>query len=152
MRFFESRSLPLSLLISTAVLAAGLVLYAAFVSPFRVLPAALLTVVGLYGVAAAVSTYTIDRLRSTTRRWWFVAVVAFLPYGFATAPATGEAESLGAAISGTVAATALEVTAGTLVLAAVAITVVYASARYGVHPGRPTPEERILNEERSDSR
>ena len=142
--------LPFRLLISTVILATGVTIYAVFAGPFRLLPAAFLTAIGLFRVAKTVSTFSTDRLRTTSKRWWFGTILAFLPYGFVTAPTTSQAESLGSAIAGTVSVTALEIVAGTMILSAVTITAVYGSARYGVYPGRPSPEDRVLDNSNAD--
>lgn len=132
------------------LVAAGVAIHGAFASPIRVLPALVLTGIGLYGVASFVGERSIEFLRYATKRAWSIAIVAVIPYGLATAPSTEEAAAAGELFAGPIAGVASEAVAGAAILSAVAITVVYAMARYGVHPDRPTPEERVLGEEWDD--
>ncbi|WP_343205498.1 DUF1467 domain-containing protein [Natrarchaeobius oligotrophus] len=101
-------------------------------------------------MTSSVRDRPIDALRSAARRWWALAFVAFLPYALATAPSSERADAVGDVLSGPVATAALEAVAGAAVLAAVSVTVLYWFATYGIHPGRPTPEERVLNENREE--
>ncbi|WP_247000063.1 DUF1467 domain-containing protein [Halosolutus gelatinilyticus] len=131
---------------SVALVTLGVASNAALASPYRQLPALLLIALGVAGVATAARERAPDRLRTATRRWWLLAFAAFLPYALATAPASGSAAAVGAALDGPIAAVALESIAGATVCCAVAMTVLYGFAAYGIHPGAPTPEERILSE------
>lgn len=144
----ESSLRPLA--VFGGIVAAGVAVHGALESPVRLLPAFVLACLGLYGVARFASRRSADRLRLATRRAWLIAIVAGIPYGLATAPSNDRAEAMGEVFSGPFAGVASEAVAGAAVLCAVTITVVYAIARYGVHPGRPTPEERVLNEEWND--
>ncbi|WP_306057688.1 DUF1467 domain-containing protein [Natronococcus wangiae] len=140
--FSALRSPPLAG--SVAVVAVGVAVNTGLDSPYRLLPALLLTAVGVAGVANGARDYTVDRLRLATKRWWALAFVAFLPYGLATAPENESAAAVGDAFADPIAGFVLESVAGAAVCCAVAITVLYGLATYGIHPGRPSPEERIL--------
>lgn len=145
-----SKSSIRSLSVFAALVAAGVAVHGALESPVRVLPALVLTCVGLHGVARFAGDRPAEHLRLATRRAWLVAIVAAIPYGLATAPSDERAAAAGEAFTGPVVGVATEAVAGAAILCAVTITVVYAIARYGIHPGRPTPEERVLNEEWND--
>ncbi|MFC4437326.1 MULTISPECIES: DUF1467 domain-containing protein [Natrialbaceae] len=140
--FFAVRS-PL-LVGSVTAVAVGVGVNTGLESPYRLLPALLLLTGGVAGVANGARDYTVDRLRLATKRWWALAFVAFLPYGLATAPASESAAAVGDAFAGPIAAIVLESIAGAAVCCAVAITVLYGFATYGIHPGRRSPEERVL--------
>jgi hypothetical protein len=131
---------------AVAVVAAGVAVNTAFDSPLRTIPALLLIAVGVAAVTDDIREYATPRLRRVTKRWWVVAFLTFLPHALATAPESESAAAVGNALAGPVVGTALEALAGATVLCAVAMTVVYGFARYGIRPGGPTPEERILNE------
>lgn len=73
-----------------------------------------------------------------------MAFVTFLPYALATAPESDSAAAVGAAFDGPFVSLALQSIAGAMIYCAVAMTVLYGFARYGIHPGRSSPEERIL--------
>lgn len=148
----ESLSKPgvVTLAVFVGLVAAGVAVHGAVTSPVRTLPALALTCVGLYGVARVAGGRSVEQLRFDAKRSWLFAVAAVIPYGLATAPSNERAAATGEAFSGPVAGLATEAVAGAVLLCAVTITVVYAIAVYGVHPGRPTPEERVLNEEWND--
>ncbi|RQG98063.1 DUF1467 domain-containing protein [Natrarchaeobius chitinivorans] len=134
--------------VSTGFVALGVAVNDGFAPSVRTIPALLLIAVGLVGVTSSVSDRPVDSLRVLAGRWWALAFVAFLPYALATAPASDRAVEAADAISGPVATTALEAVAGAAVLAAVSVTVLYWFAEYGIHPGRPAPEDRILEDRR----
>lgn len=119
-------------------------------SPLRTAPAFLLVVIGLYIVVSYNSERRLDQLRDTTRRWWLFALAVLVPYGIVAAPSSEQAAAVGDVLQGTVAVTILEATAGAAILCAISITTLYAMAAYGVHPGRPTPEERLLDDTSGD--
>lgn len=129
---------------SLAIVALGVASNIGLDSPYRLVPAFLLVTVGIAGITNAARDYGIDRLRVATTRWWAVAFVTFLPYGLATAPATDSAAAVGSAFAGPIVSLALQSIAGAVVCCAVSLTVLYGFARYGIHPDRPSPEERIL--------
>lgn len=133
--------------VSVAIVAVGIAVNDGFDSVVRSVPALVLTAAGLVGVTSTVSTRSVDRLRRSTRRWWLVAFASVLPYGLVTAPSSEAAVSVGEAISGPIPGFVLEAVAGAALLCAVAVTAVFGVASYGLHPGRPTPEERILNDD-----
>lgn len=137
---------PLSLVASVGVAAVGVGINTGLDAPYRLFPALLLLAVGVAGVTDAAREYGVDRLRVAAKRWWAVAFVAFLPYALATAPESDAAAAVGDAFAGPIVGLALESIAGALVCCAIALTVLYAFARYGVHPGRPSPEERVLSD------
>ncbi|WP_049924092.1 hypothetical protein [Halopiger djelfimassiliensis] len=139
-------SLPSALLYpgSVAAVAAGVAVNAGLESPYRLVPALLLTVLGVACVTAAVRDYSVDRLRLMTKRWWTLAFVTFLPYALVAAPESDAATALSDAVAGSPVPLALEAIAGAAVCCAVAVTVLYGFAVYGLHPGRPSPEERVL--------
>ncbi len=129
---------------AAAIVAAGVAVNTGFGSPFRTLPALLLIAVGVAVLTNAARDHAASRLRRTAKGWWLVAFAAFLPYGLSTAPESESAAAVGEAFSGPVVGLAVESLAGATVVCAVAMTVLYGFARYGVHPGRPSPEERVL--------
>lgn len=131
---------------SVAVAALGVASNSSLDSPARLLPAVVLVSLGVAGVATAARDYDVDRLAVATRRWWTLALAAFLPYALVVAPASDEAAALGEAVAGTPVPLALEAVAGAVVTCAVAVTVLYGFASYGIHPGRPSPEERVLGD------
>ncbi|WP_265111326.1 DUF1467 domain-containing protein [Halosolutus halophilus] len=131
---------------SVAAVALGVAINAGLDSPYRLAPALLLTALGIAGVTNAARDYTPDRLRLATKRWWVLAFVAFLPYGLVAAPESESAAAVGDAVAGPLATLALESIAGAVICCAVAITVLYGFATYGIHPGRPSPEERVLDD------
>ncbi|RKD97800.1 DUF1467 domain-containing protein [Halopiger aswanensis] len=133
-----------SLVGSVALAAAGVAVNTVLNSPSRLVPALLLLAVGIAGVTNAAREYGVDRLRIAAKRWWALAFVAFLPYALATAPKSDAAAAAGDAFAGPVVGLALESIVGALVCCAVALTVLYGFARYGIHPGRPSPEARLL--------
>ncbi|ELY97959.1 DUF1467 family protein [Natrialba asiatica] len=132
--------------VSAGTVAIGVMINTGFPAAVRTVPAVLLIAAGLFGVVRSVRGRSVDSLRRAARRWWVLAFAAFLPYGLATAPSNEQAAAVGEAFSGPIATTALEGIAGATILCAVAVTVLYWFARYGIHPGRPTPEERILDD------
>lgn len=136
----------LLLAVSAATVAVGLAVNDGFVSPVRAIVGFLLTVGGLAGVASVAGGRSLSALRSAVRRWWLLAAASFVPYAGATAPATGAAAAIGGAFSGPIAVVAVEALAGAAALCAVTVTVVYWFAANGLHPGRPSPEERVLGE------
>lgn len=133
-------------LASIAAVVTGVAVNIGLDSPFRQVLAVVLIATGVAGIASTASEHTVDRLRAETRRWWVVAFVAFLPYGLATAPANDSAAAVGALFAGPIAALAVESIAGAMVCCAIAITVLYGFATLGMHPGRPSPEERLLDD------
>lgn len=106
--------------------------------------------VGVAGVSSLAADRSVDRLARDVRRWWLVAFGAFLPYALATAPESEAAAAVGALLDGVATVTALEAIAGALALNAITLSVLYAFARQGIHPGAPTPEERILDDTLDD--
>ncbi len=112
----------------------------------RTLAAFGLVSIGVAGLTRALVHRSVDALERATKRWWIAAFVTFVPYGLATAPSTAAAATVGDPLSGPLASAALESIAGGLVLCAVTVTVLYTIARHGIHPGAPTPEERILED------
>lgn len=129
---------------SVAVVAVGVASNTGLETPYRLLPALLLTAAGVAGIATAAREYGVDRLRLATKRWWAMAFAAFLPYALATAPADDSAAAVGAAFTGPIVSLALRSIAGAVVCCAAALTALYGFALYGIHPGRPSPEERVL--------
>lgn len=106
----------------------------------------LATALGAAGLTRYVDDHDRDALYRATRRWWLLAGAAFVPYGLSVAPANDSAATVGAAFSGPVAGPAVEIAAGATVLAAVIVTISAAGARFGVRPGDPTLEERVLGD------
>jgi len=102
-----------------------------------------LIALGVAGVTRTTQEYSTTQLRHTAKRWWLLAFATFLPYALATAPASESAAAVGDAFASPVASLVLESVAGATVCCAVSVTVLYGFARYGIHPGRPTPEERV---------
>ena len=129
---------------SVALVAVGVASNTGLDSPYRLLPSLLLTALGIAGVATVASDYGVDRLRLATHRWWAVAFVAFLPYALVAAPASESTATVADAAAGSPVPLVLESIAGALVCCAVAMTVLYGFASYGIHPGLPSPEERVL--------
>ncbi|WP_255169835.1 DUF1467 domain-containing protein [Natrononativus amylolyticus] len=141
-----ARVSPPTLVVFVAVVAAGVAVNDGFAFSLRTAPAILLMAAGLAGVASQAGERSLDSLQLATKRWWLLAVAAFIPYALVTAPATESATAVGDAVAGPMLATTLEAVAGALVLCAIAITVLYGLASYGIHPGGPSPEERVLRE------
>lgn len=129
---------------SVAIVAAGVAVNTAFNTTLRTVPALLLIALGVAGVTSTAREYGTDRLERTAKRWWLLAFAAFLPYALVTAPDSESAAAVADAVADPTATLVLESVAGALVLCAVSMTVLYGFARYGIHPGRPTPEERVL--------
>ena len=128
----------------------GVLSNSAVASPLRTVPAVLLVVIGLYTVVSYNSERRLDTLRDATRQWWILAVAAFVPYGIVAAPTSEQAAAVGDPLQGTLAVAILEATAGAALLCAISVTTLYAMASYGVHPGRPSPEERLLDDAGND--
>ncbi|UTF54128.1 DUF1467 domain-containing protein [Natronosalvus rutilus] len=131
---------------SATLVAAGVAISSGLTPSVRSLAALCLVSVGLAGVAIEVSERPLEGVHRAAVRWWAVAFVAFLPYGLVAAPSSEGATAVANSLSGTIPLVAFEVGAGSAFLCAIAVTTLYAMARYGVHPGRPRPEERILAE------
>ncbi|WP_312910520.1 DUF1467 domain-containing protein [Natronosalvus caseinilyticus] len=112
----------------------------------RSIAALCLVAIGLAGIASEVSERPLEGVHRATVRWWAVAFVTFLPYGLVAAPSSEGAMTVADSLSAAIPLVAFEVGAGSAFLCATAVTTLYAMARYGVHPGRPRPEERILVE------
>jgi hypothetical protein len=129
---------------SVAIVSLGVAGNTGFDSPLRTIPALLLIALGVAGVTRTTQEYSTTQLRHTAKRWWLLAFATFLPYALATAPASESAAAVGDAFASPVASLVLESVAGATVCCAVSVTVLYGFARYGIHPGRPTPEERVL--------
>lgn len=129
---------------AVATVAAGIAIHLHVGVPLGTLPALVLVGLGLTTVTSRVATLPVEHLRRHAVRWWGFAVVGFVPYGLLAPPEPATGGTAGAA--GPLAGTALEAAAGALVCCAVAVTVLYGFARYGLYPGRPTPEERVLND------
>ncbi|SIR96812.1 DUF1467 domain-containing protein [Natronorubrum thiooxidans] len=142
-RPFSSSTVP-RLVGSVAVVAVGVAVNTGLESPSRLLLGLVLIALGIAGVASAARNYSVDRLRLATQRWWTIALGSFLPYALATAPASDSAAAVGSAFAGPTVSLALESVAAAVVCCAVALTVLYGFAHYGIHPGRRSPEERIL--------
>lgn len=132
--------------VSVPLVAFGVASIEGFTPSIRSLLGLALVVAGVFGTTRAVGNRPVDALWAAARRWWAVAFVSFLPYGLATAPANEGAEAVGEAFADPTALAALEAIAGAAVLCAVAITTLSALASYGIHPGSPSPEERVLEE------
>ncbi|WP_254523189.1 hypothetical protein [Natrinema caseinilyticum] len=130
-----------------AIVAAGVAVNTGFDSSIRTIPALLLITLGVALVTSTAREHTTARLLDSAKRWWLLAFVTFVPYALGTAPDSESAAAVGDAFAGPVVSLSLEATAGAVVLCAVSMTVLYGFAWYGIHPGRPTPEERILLEE-----
>ncbi|WP_339104523.1 DUF1467 domain-containing protein [Haloterrigena salinisoli] len=129
---------------SVALVAVGVASNTGLDSPSRSLLSLLLMALGVAGVANFVRDYGVDRLRLAAKRWWAVAFVAFLPHALVAAPASDSAVAVADALAVPPVPLVLESIAGAVVCCAVAVTVLYGFASYGIHPGRPSPEERIL--------
>ncbi|QLK25351.1 hypothetical protein HYG81_14850 [Natrinema zhouii] len=129
---------------SVAIVALGVAGNAGFGSPLRTIPALVLIALGVAGITSTTTAYSTAQLRRAAKRWWLLAFAAFLPYALATAPDSESAAAVGDAFAGPVTGLLLEPVAGAMVCCAVSMTVLYGFARYGIHPGRPTPEERVL--------
>lgn len=115
-------------------------------SQYRFLSTFLLMAVGLFGIVNSARNYTTTQLHIATKRWWLLSVTTFIPYGL-IATSTSE-PTAGTALPDTIAMLTLESIAGAVVCCAVAITVLYGFATFGVYPGQPSPEERILTNDR----
>ncbi|PCR90544.1 hypothetical protein [Natrinema ejinorense] len=139
----SSPSIPL-LAGSLATVAAGVAVNTGFETSVRTLPALFLIALGVAGVTSTTREYGRARLRHTAKRWWLLAFATFVPYALATAPASDAAAAVGEAFAGPIVGLVLESLAGATVLCAVSTTVLYCVACYGLHPGRPTPEDRVL--------
>ena len=131
---------------SVAIVAVGVAGNTGFDTPLRTVPALLLIAVGVAGVTSTAREFETARLRRAAKRWWLLAFATFLPYALATAPDSESAAAVGDALAGSVPRLVLESVAGATVLCAVSMTILYGFARYGIHPGRPTPEERVLTD------
>lgn len=129
---------------AVAIVAVGVAVNTGFDSPFRTPPALLLMALGVAALTNAARDAGTAGLRRAAKRWWLVAFAAFLPYGLSAAPDGESAAAVGEAFSGPVVGLAVESLAGATVICAVAMTVLYGFAQYGIHPGRPSPEERVL--------
>lgn len=129
---------------SVAIVALGVAGNTGFDSPIRTIPALLLIALGVAGITSTTTEASTAQLRRAAKRWWLLAFAAFLPYGLATAPDSKSAAAVGDAFAGPVVGLVLEPVAGATVLCAVSMSVLYGFAWYGIHPGRPTPEERVL--------
>ncbi|APW98718.1 DUF1467 domain-containing protein [Halobiforma lacisalsi AJ5] len=132
--------------VSVPLVAAGVASTEGFTPSVRTLLALALVTVGVFGATRAVGDRPVDALWAAARRWWAVAFVSFLPYGLATAPANEGAAAVGEAFADPAVLLALEAIAGTAALCAIAITTLSVMASYGVHPGAPSPEERVLED------
>ncbi|QLG50506.1 hypothetical protein [Natrinema halophilum] len=130
-----------------AIVASGVAVNTVFDAPFRTIIALCLITLGVASVTRTARDHSTSRLLRNAKRWWFIAFATFVPYALATAPDSEAAAAVGGAFAGPVVGFALEAVAGATVLCAVSMTVLYGFAWYGIHPGRPTPEERILLEE-----
>ena len=129
---------------AVAVAAVGVAVNPGLDAPLRLLFGLGLMAFGIGVVARSTQNYSVDRLRLATQRWWAAAVISFLPYALVAAPASDSAAAVGEMVASPTISLALESVAAAVVCCAVAITVLYGFAHYGIHPGRPTPEERIL--------
>ncbi|MCU4740111.1 DUF1467 domain-containing protein [Natronoglomus mannanivorans] len=145
-RYLPTWAPPLPVAISAAAVATGVAINTGFEPTLRTIPALLLVSFGLAGVANHIADYHVEHLRRIAHRWWLLAFVAFLPYGLVTSPSSESAAAMGEAFAGPIAETTLEAFAGASILCAVAVSVLYGFARYGIHPGRPTPEDRLLDD------
>jgi len=129
---------------SVAIVAVGVAGNTGFDTPLRTIPALVLIAVGIAGVTSTAREAETAQLRRVAKRWWVLAFATFLPYALVTAPDSDSAAAVGDALAGPVSGLVLESIAGATALCAVAMSVLYAFAWYGIHPGRPTPEERVL--------
>jgi hypothetical protein len=127
-----------------AIVATGVAVNTGFDTSARTVPALLLIALGVAVVTNTVRESSTAQLRRGAKRWWLLAFVTFLPYALATAPDSESAAAVGDAFAGPIVGLALASIAGAMVCIAVSMTVLYGFAWYGIHPGRPTPEERIL--------
>lgn len=134
---------------SIAVTATGVAIADGVTPSVRTVSAILAMALGLAGVASLAADLSVDDLERASKRRWVVAVIAFFPYAMATAPASESAAAVADSLVGWP-SVVLEAVAGALVLVAVTTTVLYGFARYGIHPGAPTPEERILDDTLDD--
>ena len=123
---------------SVAIVATGVAVNTGFDTSGRTVPALLLIALGVAGVTSTARESSTAQLRRGAKRWWLLAFAAFLPYALATAPDSESAAAVGDVFAGPVVGLALESIAGAMVCCAVSMTVLYAFAWYGVHPGRPT--------------
>lgn len=141
-----TRLSPPLLVLSVAVVAAGVAVNDGFALSLRTAPAVVLMSAGLAGVANHVRERSLESLQLATKRWWTLALAAFVPYALVASPAEESAAAVSEAVSESPFAATLEVVAGALVLCAVAVTVLYGFARYGIHADGPSPEERVLED------
>lgn len=146
----SSTSRAIAPAIGVVIVAIGVLSTSIVASPLRMGPAFLLVVIGLYIVVNSNSERRLEQLRATAKRWWILAFAAFVPYGIVAAPSSEQAAAVGDAFQGTLVVAILEATAGAAILCAISVTTLYAMASYGVHPGRPTPEERLLDDTSGD--
>ncbi|WP_252700227.1 DUF1467 domain-containing protein [Natronosalvus vescus] len=135
-----------SLVASTGLVAIGVAINSGLEPSVRTVPALFVISIGLVGIVSGVSHRPLDQLRRSTKRWWLVAFVAFLPYGIVAAPSSAGSAALGEALSEVLPTTIFEAVAGATLLCAISITALYAMGLYGIHPGRPAPEDRLLSE------
>lgn len=131
---------------SVAIVAVGVAGNTGFDTSLRTVPALLLIAAGIAGVTGTAREFGTVRLRRAAKRWWLLAFATFLPYALATAPDGEAAAAVGDAFAAPIVGLVLESVAGATALCAVSMTVLYGFARYGIHPGRPTPEERVLTD------
>ncbi|QFU82925.1 DUF1467 domain-containing protein [Natronorubrum aibiense] len=129
---------------AVSIIAVGITINTGLDAPFRLLLGLGLTALGVAVIARSAQNYSVDRLRLATQRWWAVAFVSFLPYALVAAPASDSAAAVGETVASPALSLALESVAAAVVCCAVALTVLYGFAQYGIHPGRPSPEKRIL--------
>ncbi|WP_126662929.1 DUF1467 domain-containing protein [Haloterrigena salifodinae] len=142
-RSFASRSGSV-LVGAVALVAVGVASNIGLDSPYRLFPSLLLMALGVAGVATQVRDYSVAQLRLAAKRWWVVAFVAFLPYALVAAPESDSAAAVADGLAAPPIPLVLESISGAVVCCAVAVTVLYGFASYGVHPGRTSPEERVL--------
>ena len=134
----------LRLAVSVAVVAVGVAGNTVFDTPLRMIPALGLMALGVAGVTSTTRESGTAQLRHAVRRWWLFAFATFLPYALVTAPDSDSAVAVGDALAAPGVGLVLESLAGATVLCAVSMTVLYGFAWYGIHPGQPSPEERVL--------
>jgi len=146
----SSISFPILPTVGVGIVATGVLGNGMFDYSLRTIPAILLIAIGLYVVVTSVREERLDQLRTRTKRWWVLAVGAFIPYGIVASPSSERAATVGNALQGTYTVSILEAIAGATVLCAIAVTTLFVMAAYGIHPGRPTPEEHILDDAGSD--
>ncbi|WP_254862817.1 DUF1467 domain-containing protein [Halovivax gelatinilyticus] len=131
---------------SIAITAAGVSVADGGALSIRTVPALVLISIGVAGIARLGADRSVDQLERSVTWWWTGAFAAFVPYALVMAPSSETAAAVGGIFGGSVTTAALEAVAGALVLCAVSMSVLYVFARYGIHPGSPTPEERVLND------